>query len=667
MAALSLIVAGNVFAESSGPVFTNFYTFTGVGDGANPQAGLILSSNGTTLYGTASRGGSNNQGTLFAIRTDGSGFTNLHSFTGGNDGANPQAGLILSSNGTTFYGTAYFGGSNGNGTIFAIQTNGSGFTNLHTFTAEVNNTQGDGAFPPAGLILSSNGTTLYGTAYFGGSHNKGTLFAIRTDGSGFTNLHSFTGGNDGAYPQAGLILSSNGTTLYGTAYGGGSNGNGTLFAIQTDGTGFTTLYSFTPEVNNTNGDGANPQAGLILSSNGTTLYGTAYAGGSNDKGTLFAIQTDGSGYTNLHSFTGGTGGNDGAYPQAGLILSSNGTTLYGTAYGGGTNRTGTLFSIQTDGSGYTNLYTFTATSGFMNPTNGDGANPKAGLILSSNGTTLYGTAYAGGSNGNGTLFALDLMQTQQGTNPQSIKFGALKSSYMEIGTAPFALKATASSGLPVSFDVTGPALLSNNLVVITAAGTVTIVASQAGNSNYAAAPDVSHDFMAVKHSQKITFIQPSTRMYSPGGTFGLAVASQGGSVILTSSDTNVITVSGNTATIHGVGTSKITANQSGNGIYAAAPPVTCTVTVKAGMPSIGALSLPSGETAGSPNATISNPSSTSSGAFSYKSSNTKVATVTGNVIKFLKAGTTTITATQAAKGNYLSGTVSAVLTVASAH
>jgi len=196
---------------------------------------------------------------------------------------------------------------------------------------------------------------------------------------------------------------------------------------------------------------------------------------------------------------------------------------------------------------------------------------------------------------------------------------------------------------------------------------VTIVASQAGNSNYAAAPDVSHDFMAVKHSQKITFIQPSTRMYSPGGTFGLAVASQGGSVILTSSDTNVITVSGNTATIHGVGTSKITANQSGNGIYAAAPPVTCTVTVKAGMPSIGALSLPSGETAGSPNATISNPSSTSSGAFSYKSSNTKVATVTGNVIKFLKAGTTTITATQAAKGNYLSGTVSAVLTVASAH
>ena len=553
MAALSLIVAGNVFAESSGPVFTNFYTFTGVGDGANPQAGLILSSNGTTLYGTASRGGSNNQGTLFAIRTDGSGFTNLHSFTGGNDGANPQAGLILSSNGTTFYGTAYFGGSNGNGTIFAIQTNGSGFTNLHTFTAEVNNTNGDGAFPPAGLILSSNGTTLYGTAYFGGSHNKGTLFAIRTDGSGFTNLHSFTGGNDGAYPQAGLILSS------------------------------------------------------------------------------------------------------------------NGTTLYGTAYGGGTNRTGTLFSIQTDGSGYTNLYTFTATSGFMNPTNGDGANPKAGLILSSNGTTLYGTAYAGGSNGNGTLFALDLMQTQQGTNPQSIKFGALKSSYMEIGTAPFALKATASSGLPVSFDVTGPALLSNNLVVITAAGTVTIVASQAGNSNYAAAPDVSHDFMAVKHSQKITFIQPSTRMYSPGGTFGLAVASQGGSVILTSSDTNVITVSGNTATIHGVGTSKITANQSGNGIYAAAPPVTCTVTVKAGMPSIGALSLPSGETAGSPNATISNPSSTSSGAFSYKSSNTKVATVTGNVIKFLKAGTTTITATQAAKGNYLSGTVSAVLTVASAH
>ena len=78
--------------------------------------------------------------------------------------------------------------------------------------------------------------------------------------------------SDGANPYAGLILSGN--TLYGTACGGGSSGNGTVFAVNTDGTGFTNLHSFTHLVlPGTNSDGANPYAGLILS--GNTLYGTA--------------------------------------------------------------------------------------------------------------------------------------------------------------------------------------------------------------------------------------------------------------------------------------------------------------------------------------------------------------------------------------------------------
>ena len=107
----------------------------------------------------------------------------------------------------------------------------------------------------------------------------GTVFAINTDGTGFTNLYSFTGGSDGANPFAGLILSSN--TLYGTASDGGSSYNGTIFAINTDGTGFTTLWNFTG-----GSDGAGPWAGLILSSN--TLYGTAQEGGSSGWGTVFS-------------------------------------------------------------------------------------------------------------------------------------------------------------------------------------------------------------------------------------------------------------------------------------------------------------------------------------------------------------------------------------------
>ena len=136
----------------------------------------------------------------------------------------------------------------------------------------------EGANPNAGLILSNN--TLYGTAAAGGSSGAGTVFAVNTDGTGFRVLHTFNGGSDGVNPWAALILSSN--TLYSTAYSGGSSGKGTVFAVNTDGTGFTNLYSFTG-----GGDGANPIPGLILSSN--TLYGTTEAGGSSGYGTVFSL------------------------------------------------------------------------------------------------------------------------------------------------------------------------------------------------------------------------------------------------------------------------------------------------------------------------------------------------------------------------------------------
>ena len=263
--------------KTDGTSATYLHTFAGgsVG-GGNPVAGLILS--GNTLYGTAY------SGTIFAVNTDGTGGTNLHAFAEGSDGANPAGGLILSGN--TLYGTAEYGGSSGNGTVFALNTNGTGFTTLHSFTAcdSSTGTNSDGAFPLAPLILSGN--TLYGTASGGGSSGIGTVFRVNTDGTGFTNLYSFTGGSDGYEPVAGLILSGN--TLYGTASGGGSSGNGTVFALNTDGTGFTTLHSFTAAPPyGTNSDGAFPLAPLILANN--TLYGTASAGGTNGYGTVFSI------------------------------------------------------------------------------------------------------------------------------------------------------------------------------------------------------------------------------------------------------------------------------------------------------------------------------------------------------------------------------------------
>jgi uncharacterized repeat protein (TIGR03803 family) len=401
-------------AGHAAQTFTTLHTFTEVpnfgpdsnNDGARPFAGLILSSN--VLYGTTTIGGTNGDGTVFAVKTDGSSFTNLHSFIG-SDGNFPSAGLVLSGN--TLYGTTTYGGSSGNGNVFAINTDGSGFTNLYSFTAPNNNTNGDGANPFAGLVLSGN--ILYGTAAYGGNSGNGTVFRLNTNGTGFANLYNFTAtgagsaftpsgtNSDGANPFAGLILS--GSILYGTALWGGVSSNGTVFAINTDGTGFTNLHNFNGS------DGANPFAGLTLS--GNILYGTAVYGGNLGSGTVFRLNTNGTAFTNLYNFTAISPAptytnSDGANPRAGLLLSGN--TLYGTAWMGGNSGNGTVFTVNTDGSSFKTLYDFTAGSGlFPNDiTNSDGAIPRSGLILSGN--MLYGTASNGGNSG-GTLFSIFIL------------------------------------------------------------------------------------------------------------------------------------------------------------------------------------------------------------------------------------------------------------------
>jgi uncharacterized repeat protein (TIGR03803 family) len=412
VAVLGLMLAGRVRAQT----FAILHSFTelsnsppyGNNDGCRPSGGLILS--GNTLYGTADRGGSADDGTVFGVNTDGTGFTNLHSFTGtlgdagyyggtNSDGADPGGGLILSGN--TLYGMAGAGGSSAAGTVFSFNTNGSGFTNLHSFT---NGT--DGGYPGGGLIIS--GDTLYGTAAdFGGSGSYGTVFSVETNGLGFRTVHSFTNVGEGGSPAGALVLSGN--TLFGTTVNGGS---GTVFAVNTNGTGFTNLHSFTGTLGDggivgagTNIDGSDPAIGLIVS--GNTLYGTAQYGGSSGNGTVFAVNTNGTGFTNLHSFTGTLGdagyygygtNSDGALPSAGLILSGN--MLYGTAQFGGRWGDGTVFAVNTNGTGFSTLYSLT---------NGtDGVAPNAGLILSAN--TFYGTTDIGGSSGSGTVFSLSLVQ-----------------------------------------------------------------------------------------------------------------------------------------------------------------------------------------------------------------------------------------------------------------
>jgi len=348
-------------------------------DGAVPYGSLIIS--GSTLYGMSHGGGDYDMGTIFKMQTDGSGFALLHSFIGGTaDGWSPWGSLIIS--GSTLYGMTYLGGDTNGGTIFKMQTDGSGFTLLHSFAGGT----ADGKWPYGSLIIS--GSTLYGMTYYGGDNDIGTIFKIQTDGTGFTLLHEFIGGLDGSKPYGSLILS--GSTLYGMTYYGGDSGYGTVFKIQMDGTGYTQLHAFSSGTL----DGATPGGDLIIS--GSTLYGMSRSGGDFDKGTIFKMQTDGSGFALLHEFAGKP--DDGGYPNGSLILS--GSTLYGmTCYGG--MDFGTVFKIQSDGSGFTLLHEF---AGGAN----DGAEPFGDLIVS--GSTLFGMTYKGGDSDYGIIFSLPLAQ-----------------------------------------------------------------------------------------------------------------------------------------------------------------------------------------------------------------------------------------------------------------
>ncbi len=368
--ALSVAVLGLFCGALHAQTFTVLKSFTYY-DGANPYGTPILS--GNTLYGTASSGGSGAYGIVYKLNTDGTGYTVLKSF----DVAGPHvpyAKLVLS--GSTLYGSTLVDGTSGYGALFKINTDGTGYTILKHFTST------DGAGPHGAMVLS--GSTLYGTTYNGGASDSGTIFKINTNGTGFAMLKQFAL-TDGVNPAGDLVLS--GSTLYGTTYSGGSDGlSGTIFKINTDGSGHTVLRTMAAA------GGNHPYGGLVLS--GTTLYGTAYSGGAYYCGTLFKINTDGTGYTVLRTFDSTNGAN----PYATLTLS--GSTLYGTTYGGGsTYGLGALFQINTDGSGFAMLKGLAITDSPIC------SHLYAGVVVSGN--TLYGASCNGGANASGTVFSFN--------------------------------------------------------------------------------------------------------------------------------------------------------------------------------------------------------------------------------------------------------------------
>lgn len=361
--------------ETLGAGFSLQTLYAWVSNPKHAQGSLLQASDGN-FYGTTWFGGTNGEnGTVFRITPTGA-LSIVHAFDG-SDGALPSGGLVQGTDGG-LYGVAQGGGAKGDfGAIFRITTNGA-FTLLHSFGGV------DGRQPQADLAQGSDGA-FYGTTACGGANgDSGTVFKI-TSGGVFTSLFSFSSdGSNGRGPRASLVQDSDGNFYGTTALGGASGNHGTVFRISPSG-GFTSLFSF----DGTNGSG--PEAGLARGRDGD-FFGTTQFGGTNgDNGTVFKITPSGT-LTSLYSFSGP----DGSYPMARLALGSD-NQFYGTTSGdrafGGTNTFGTIFRI-TAGGTLTTLACFFGT---------DGASPLAALIQGNDGK-FYGTTFEGGPGGGGTIF-----------------------------------------------------------------------------------------------------------------------------------------------------------------------------------------------------------------------------------------------------------------------
>lgn len=346
-----------------------------------PRGDLAVGVDGF-LYGTSPSGGSASKGTVFRLQPDGSAYAILCSLgQTPDDAATPSAGILLASDGK-LYGTAFQGGTSGQGALFRLGVDGTGYAVVRSFRGAPT----DGAEPISRLIEGADGF-LYGVTSSGGSANRGTIFRIRKDGTGYAVLRSFLGAAaDGATPFAELLQAQDGI-LYGVTYSGGSGDGGTAFRLNPDGSGYSVLRSFTGASQTP----ANPYGGLIEGSDGR-LYGTSLTGGGGG-GTVFSLAKDGSDLRVLVVLPKPDGG--GTSPTARLLEDPTGR-LWGTCWKGGLSGAGTIFSLNRDGAEYEVVHQFAGSPS-------DGSGPVAGLSIDADGV-LYGTAMNGGDLNRGIVF-----------------------------------------------------------------------------------------------------------------------------------------------------------------------------------------------------------------------------------------------------------------------
>ena len=393
------------------------YTFTGGTDGAVPQGNLIADANGN-YYGANVLGGqfggncfSFGCGNVFELSPNGSGGwteTVLYTFTGGSDGAGPEAGLAFDSHGNLF-GTTVDGGYLGNsdcgligpgcGVVFELSPNGDGtWTESVVYTFRGGQ---DGFLPQTAVGFDASGN-LYGTADLGGSKQVGTIFELSPNGSGgwtYNRIHSFTNGKDGGRPVAGFLVDSKGDLFVTTTQGGNlkagckASGCGALFEMSPNGSGGWiphVLHDFTGHQ-----DGAIP-VGISMDANGN-LFGVAQNGGNDTLctnlgefpgcGVVYEVMATSGGWKGqvIYTFTGQA---DGANPDAALAFDATGN-VYGTSNKGYAN-SGAVFKLSQTAGIWTEQTLYGFTGGL------DGGEPdQNGVILDGSGN-VFGTTQEGG-------------------------------------------------------------------------------------------------------------------------------------------------------------------------------------------------------------------------------------------------------------------------------
>jgi len=403
------LICNAVAQTSSVNVLLDFTGKTGSYEGNDPKGSMIMS--GSTLYGFTSAGGANDGGVIFSYDAASNNYSILASFSSNDDlnGSQPHHGY-LTLVGSTITRPMFQGGDAvNNGTIFSVQTNGTGAVSDYIFSGSSNSPTplGDGSQPHSGL-LAAGGSLYYGMTAEGGTYGGGTIFSYNASNNAVTTVYSFSTNADSSYDSHGqLIWNSSGTLLLGMTRDGGSGiGNtntggsapGVIFSFNPANSAFTTLYNFTSSSNNP----YFTDHGILTlgtRTNASTIFGMTEYGGMNDKGAIFSLSESGSStLTMLHSF----GGNfDGANPFGSLVLNTSNGYLYGMTRNGGSSNDGTIFCINQDGSNYSVLASFS---------NSTGINPIDNITFNSNYTMLYGLTQSGsGSTTYGTMFSLSLV------------------------------------------------------------------------------------------------------------------------------------------------------------------------------------------------------------------------------------------------------------------